>query len=249
MPILQKILSKKPEEQKVELSRDIKIVRTPEVQSSTSNEKKDLKVPESSNYFDTVLVNPVLDEEIQNESEEEITVVNTQSQILERIVEGNDARKGRGRRQKILNGGSGPPRKEYHILEEQTGLAEIPVRSEMESPVFKEWIEVMAEKFVSIIKNDTCDMVDRPTNQRIIGSRVVFRIKHGPDGKVSKRKARVVAKEFSQRRLVITVAVQHNMEIRQFDVVTAYLNGFICEEIYVEAPEYTEKVLRFVADK
>lgn len=67
-----------------------------------------------------------------------------------------------------------------------------------------------------------------------------------------RRKARLVAKEFSQRknvdyfeilapvvrlesiRMVMALAVEKNFEVHQLDFVSAYLNGEIKEEIYLE---------------
>ena len=37
--------------------------------------------------------------------------------------------------------------------------------------------------------------------------------------------------------MLITIAVLHNLDIHQMDVKTAFLNGKLNEEIYVEQPE------------
>jgi hypothetical protein len=46
--------------------------------------------------------------------------------------------------------------------------------------------------------NHTWDVVDRPTNRKIVDSKLVFKIKHLSDGSVDKFKARLVAKGCSQ---------------------------------------------------
>ncbi|KAH0820454.1 hypothetical protein GEV33_002337 [Tenebrio molitor] len=47
---------------------------------------------------------------------------------------------------------------------------------------------------------------------------------------------------FSSIRLVASLAVQYGMKIKQFDVKTAYLNGELEEEIFMESPKGTRKV-------
>lgn len=76
-----------------------------------------------------------------------------------------------------------------------------------------------------------------------------------PDGSVDKYKARLVVKGFLQRkgrdydqtfspvarlatvRALLSVAAQENLYLVQFDVCTAFLNGKLSEEIYVQQPE------------
>ena len=38
-------------------------------------------------------------------------------------------------------------------------------------------------------------------------------------------------------RMLITIAALHNLEIHQMDVKTAFLNGDLNEEIYMDQPE------------
>ena len=75
------------------------------------------------------------------------------------------------------------------------------------------------------------------------------------DGKVERFKARLVAKGYAQKygidydeifspvvrfssiRFLIAFAVQHDMLIHQMDVETAFLNGKLGEEIYMQQPE------------
>jgi len=47
----------------------------------------------------------------------------------------------------------------------------------------------------------------------------------------------------SSIRMISAVAVQHQMEMHQLDVTTAYLNGTVDEEIYMEIPEFLKKFL------
>ena len=94
-----------------------------------------------------------------------------------------------------------------------------------------------------------------PSNRTAIGCRWVFKAKYGPDGNVEKYKARLVAKGFAQQsginyeetfapvvqrsslRALLAYAASRNMIIHQMDVITAFPNGDLSEEIYIEQPE------------
>ena len=75
------------------------------------------------------------------------------------------------------------------------------------------------------------------------------------DGSIHKYKARLVVKGFRQKdgldyfdtyspvtritsiRMLIAIAALYNLKIHQMDVKTAFLNGELNEEIYMEQPE------------
>ena len=86
-------------------------------------------------------------------------------------------------------------------------------------------------------------------------SKWIFKIKHRVDGSVEKHKARFVARGFSQKegidydekfapvdrytsiRTIIAIASTMGWKLHQMDVKTAFLNGVIEEEVYIEQPE------------
>jgi hypothetical protein len=98
------------------------------------------------------------------------------------------------------------------------------------------------------------DVVPRPENRKVLGSKWVLRIKRGPDGAIQKYKARVVAQGFTQiegvdydetfapvaklasLRAVLALATELNWEIHQMDVKAAYLNGALEEDIFMAPP-------------
>jgi Reverse transcriptase (RNA-dependent DNA polymerase) len=98
------------------------------------------------------------------------------------------------------------------------------------------------------------DIVPRPKGRKVIGSRWVFCIKRGPDGAILKYKARLVAQGFTQiegvdydetfapvaklasLRVIMAMAAERDLELHQMDVKSAYLNGELREEIFMEAP-------------
>ena len=51
----------------------------------------------------------------------------------------------------------------------------------------------------SILRNGTWDIVDRPSDRRVIGSRFVLRDKFLSDGELDRRKVRIMARVFSQQ--------------------------------------------------
>ena len=60
------------------------------------------------------------------------------------------------------------------------------------------WINVMQEELNQFIRNDVQDLVPRPQNQSIIGTKWIFKNKLDESGNVIRNKARLVAQGYSQ---------------------------------------------------
>jgi len=122
------------------------------------------------------------------------------------------------------------------------------------------WRSAMKAEFISLEKNHTWDYIDRsnvPSHKSILGCRWVYKIKVNPDRSV-RYKARLVIKGYQQVpgidfddtfapvaklvsfRLLIAIAAYYGWPIEQMDVVTAFLNPPVMEELYMEAPEGAE---------
>jgi hypothetical protein len=56
----------------------------------------------------------------------------------------------------------------------------------------------MDEEFDQIEKNDTWELVPRPKNKNVIGTKWVFKNKLNEDGQVTKNKSRLVCKGYTQ---------------------------------------------------
>ncbi|CDO75139.1 hypothetical protein BN946_scf184772.g6 [Trametes cinnabarina] len=124
----------------------------------------------------------------------------------------------------------------------------------MSRPDAEQWKAACAEELLSFAKAELYDEVERPRNRKVVDCKWVFRIKHGPDGKIQKYKARLVAKGFTQVegvdytdtfapvtkfasiRMLLAFAAKHDLEVHQMDVKSAFLNGDLEEEIFMEAP-------------
>jgi len=116
------------------------------------------------------------------------------------------------------------------------------------------WREAMMAEMKSIQENRTWELASLPTSHRAIGLKWVFKVKKDPDGNVIKHKARLVAKGYAQRegvdfeevfapvarietvRLLIALAAQSGWQVHHMDVKSAFLNGELMEEVYVQQP-------------
>ncbi|KAH9722428.1 hypothetical protein KPL70_006731 [Citrus sinensis] len=117
------------------------------------------------------------------------------------------------------------------------------------------WREAVNDEMDSIMSNQTWVLVDLPPGSQPISSKWVFRRKYNNDGSLQTFKARLVAKGFKQRngidyfdtyapvarltsiRVLFAIASLNNLYVHQMDVKTAFLNGDLDEEIYMEQPE------------
>lgn len=118
----------------------------------------------------------------------------------------------------------------------------------------EEWMNAMEEELNSIERNHTWDLVSLPPGKKAIPVKWVFKIKLKPDGSIAKYKARLVAKGFLQQagidfgevfapvarletiRLITAIASQRKWSLHQMDVKSAFLNGPLDEEVYVQQP-------------
>ncbi|GJT71991.1 retrovirus-related pol polyprotein from transposon TNT 1-94 [Tanacetum coccineum] len=116
------------------------------------------------------------------------------------------------------------------------------------------WIVAMQEELNQFIANDVWELVPQPRNMTIIGTKWVFRNKLYENDVVSQNKARLVAQGYNQQegidydesyppfarlesiRILLAYACALDFKLFQMDVKSAFLNGFINEEVYVAQP-------------
>lgn len=129
---------------------------------------------------------------------------------------------------------------------------------------------VMLDEMMAIEANGTWELVDPPRRSRPIGLKWVFKAKKDAAGLISKYKARLVAKGYVQRadvdfnqvfapvshlesvRLLLVHAANEGWSVHHMDVKSAFLNGELQEEVFVEQPPgfvlrgHERKVLRLM---
>jgi hypothetical protein len=110
--------------------------------------------------------------------------------------------------------------------------------------------------------------VELPHGQRAIGLKWVYKVKRDENGSIVKYKARLVAKGYVQHagidfeevfapiarlesvRLLLAIAAHSGWSVHHMDVKSAFLNGELQEEVYVQQPpgfiddKHKNKVLR-----
>jgi hypothetical protein len=128
------------------------------------------------------------------------------------------------------------------------------VREALQRPEADEWMAGIRAELNSQHAADVWDLVELPEGKNAIGSKFVFRTKYDAQGKVIKRKVRLVAQGFTQQygvnyletyapvarfssiRAILAMVAHHDWELDQMDVKTAYLNGVLEEEVYMKQP-------------
>jgi hypothetical protein len=103
----------------------------------------------------------------------------------------------------------------------------------------------MQDELNNFTRNQVRELVERPNNKNVIGTKWVYRNKQDEHGIVVKNKARLVAKGYSQVegldygetfaplarleaiRILLAYASSYKMKLFQMDVKSAFLNGFI----------------------
>lgn len=66
-----------------------------------------------------------------------------------------------------------------------------------ESTQHRVWVDAMVEEYNSIMTNDVWEVVSRPEDRLVVGSRWIYKIKYATNGSVEKYKARFVAKGYA----------------------------------------------------
>ena len=129
------------------------------------------------------------------------------------------------------------------------------LKEAMSGNLAEEWQKAANMEYQSLIDNETWELVELPPGRTAVGSKWVFKVKYRDNGEVERFKGRLVAQGYSQKygidyeetfspvvkfpsiRTLLALAVQKGMMIHQMDVVTAFLNGTLDEEIYMKQPE------------
>ena len=125
-----------------------------------------------------------------------------------------------------------------------------------------EWRKAMESEYNSLISNNTWEYAELPKDRQIVSGKWIFKVKKDQYGRISRYKCRYVARGFSQvkgldyqetfsptvkyitLRILIALSAKSDWEIDQIDYETAFLNGDLQEEIYIQEPEGFESTPR-----
>lgn len=117
------------------------------------------------------------------------------------------------------------------------------------------WVQELQQEMNSIHGNGTWELTKLQHNRKNIGTKWVYKTKHHSDGSIERHKGRLVAKGFTQRYFIyygetfaplacqeiimmsISLVAQNKWRIHHMDVKSAFLNGCLEEETYVEQPQ------------
>ncbi|KAK2453843.1 putative mitochondrial protein [Trifolium repens] len=123
------------------------------------------------------------------------------------------------------------------------------------------WIEAMQEELNQFKRSGVWDLVPRPNNVNVKGTKWIYKNKSNEKGVITRNKARLVAQGYTQVegldfeetfapiarlesiRLLLGVACILKFKLYQMDVKSAFLNGYLHEKVYVEQPKgFTDPV-------
>ena len=125
----------------------------------------------------------------------------------------------------------------------------------VESVNSTKWIDAMKDELKSMEQNEVRDLVKFPEGCKRVGCKWVFKTKHDSYGNIERHKGRLVAKGYTQKdgidcketfspvskkdsfRIIMALVAHYDLELHQMDVKTAFLNGNLEEEVYMDQPE------------
>lgn len=143
----------------------------------------------------------------------------------------------------------------------------ISVSEAMSRPDHAAWKQSMEEEMKSFYENDAWDLVTVPKSASVVSCKWVFKRKSDGENNVRYR-SRLVARGFTQRfgidyfdtfspvirystfRFLMAISVNLGLDIFHLDVTTAFLNGKLEEDVFMNQPEgftvvgQEEKVLK-----
>lgn len=135
----------------------------------------------------------------------------------------------------------------YHTEQDPTSFSK--------ASKFSHWRAAMEAEYQALMKNDTWELVPRPSDANILRGKWVYKTKRNSDGSIERHKARYVVRGFEQKagvdffetfspvikpttiRLVLSIALAYGWNIKQLDVNNAFLNGDLSETVYIEQPQ------------
>ena len=133
-------------------------------------------------------------------------------------------------------------------------LSQLEPKNIHEAELDESWVLAMHDELNQFERSNVWTLVPRPREKTIIGTKWIFRNKMDESGVVIRNKARLVAQGYNQEegidfdetyapvarleaiRMLLAYASFKRFKLFQMDVKSAFLNGFINEEVYVKQP-------------
>ena len=200
----------------------------------------------SGDQVDAQLSMPVTEQEEQQQPDDQHRIIPEQPSLLE------PRRSGRVTRlpaRYMLLGETYTAISDEHV-QDPTSYNEALIDRDVEF-----WKKAMNQEMESMYSNKVWELVEAPNGVKPIGCKWIYKRKRGVDGRVETFKARLVAKGFTQKegidyeetfspvamlksiRILLSIAAVLDYEIWQMDVKTAFLNGHLEENIYMQQPD------------
>jgi hypothetical protein len=147
--------------------------------------------------------------------------------------------------------------RDAYALLAKDGLPDEPeLHVAQQQPDWSLWEIAIEEEMQSLIQMKAFEVIDKPDAvAKALKCKWVLKRKRTKEGHIERYKARLVAKGFTQQkgvnydevfasvvkystvRAMLAMAAVEDLEIEQIDVKTAFLNGPLQENIYMEIPE------------
>ena len=118
------------------------------------------------------------------------------------------------------------------------------------------WVDSMHQELHQFVRNDVWELVLRPKDTHMIGTKWIFKNKTNEDGEAVRNKSRLVAQGYTQVegtdfdesfalvarlesiRILLSIACIMNSKLYQTDMKSAFLNGLL-QEVFVEQPKWS----------
>eukprot|EP00877_Chromochloris_zofingiensis_P010252 jgi/Chrzof1/5480/Cz16g04260.t1 len=129
----------------------------------------------------------------------------------------------------------------------------------LQSDCAEQWQQAMDSEYASLIANGTWTLEKPPTDIRPIPVKWVYKVKRDTSGNIERFKARLVAQGFWQQegvdydevfapvskyatfRTLMAKAAEEDMELHKLDVKTAFLQGNLEEDVWIQQPRGYEE--------
>jgi len=141
-----------------------------------------------------------------------------------------------------------------HFYEHMAFVSQMEPKTVVDALEHNNWISAIHEELNQFARNKVWSLVPKTKQMNVIETKWVFKNKLNEQGVIVRNKARLVVKGYNQEegidfretyahvarlevvRLLLAYACMNGFKLHQMDVKSAFLNGYIDEEVYVSQP-------------